>query len=350
MENKFSKAEMRPLPQRRKTEGGLEIDAEGYNLSFGLLLKAPVVIPCKTNWHGTIELCLWNDVETYHREQAHEAYHSSANRLALDYNSRQSGSTAWITVKYSDYDPKILSEYLITNGLNHLVRRILCLHLTLFQRRRILANSFCASSGSSKMVWSLTPPDGDAIVDSIAWGLPSVSTSDLTAALVSAIQAFHDHPNTSDLRAMCLIRYNEAMNSVYIGERSEAYWRILESLGEHFPRHANVDSQHDVVVKLLKNPTTKRLKTLQFFLNSMLTANCKYNDSIVAQAFDYRNLVMHEYLSPNGRMSGNDCGVYDFLRNSAERCILHLLNVPTDFHKPIRSNTRQGFVVNEMYI
>ena len=165
-------------------------------------------------------------------------------------------------------------------------------------------------------------------MDSKGYGEPLISYDNSANCLNQSVKVYGslDQEEKNQLEGL-LIRYNETLNLPYTYERAEAYWRIIEWLGDE-----NLPSGYNNEYERLKNiiGIKKDSRNLKKFIKTILDHNIKYTDQEITDSFNFRNVSMHEYLNIK-KINAIKIPLV-FLNNCVEIIILSRLKIDMSFY------------------
>lgn len=308
-----------------------ETDTYVLNLSFGRLIDKPY----KFNWHfkelspliggdANIEFELFNVAQQLENERELEKYHSLYNKQKLNYNPRASRQTGVLRVTYPDF--KAEYSYQFTEQVGAFLHDVIAYMLGFFQRRRIIFGTPRLTS-TEQFVYAMPPFLAGELIDSIGYGAPLIAYVDTECCMVKALNAFSKLSNANkDTILMLLRRYNETLNLPYTYERFEAFWRIIEALGNDATHTPAINLEYKRLLDVLKINRSLNLKSV---VAAMRTYGVSYTDKDLIESRKGRNDIMHDYLDSSIIHDSSMADNFRFLKESVEFIIASMLSLDT---------------------
>ncbi|MBD2085957.1 hypothetical protein NDI49_27725 [Trichocoleus sp. ST-U3] len=305
-------------------------DTYVYNLFFGCLVEQPIKFDYTfTNLkdingqQAHVFFELFNDRDHFPVEKDFLEFNSLENKQKIGHNFRACANTGYLRIIYPYFDSD--DSYAYTEKVNLFLQLFVTYLLTFYQRRRVIFGCPKLTSGD-RIILTIPPFAAGEFIDSIGYGEPLVPYSATQECLTNAIATY---ANFNELEKkhieMLLMRYNETLNLPYSYERVEAFWRILEALGnsENFSEHENEEYERIKAVIGIK----KNSGTLKKFLKTLIDHGLTYTNDEIKDSFDFRNKTTHEYLNSSIVEEPYLSSVFRFLNICIELVILSILKI-----------------------
>ena len=307
------------------------------NFFFGEILETPIEFKytfneLKDNEGNEAELVfeLYNDDYHYPIEKEFREFNSLEKKQEVGHNFKACAKTGIIKVKYSSFNSD--DSFAYTEVVSLFLQNFVSYLLTFFQRRRIILGIHHLRSGD-KFIYSMPPFLAGELVDSVGYGEPLIPYKDTQICLNSAIEKYSNATEDEKKNiTMLLLRYNETLNLPYSYERIEAYWRIMEALGETNYLTQNEQREYARIKSVIGMRPNRESGNLQSFIKTLHEYNINYTDDDIVNSFDFRNKTIHEYLNPDIVKEPYLSSVFRFLHRSIEIIILNTLNIDTQFY------------------
>lgn len=272
----------------------------------------------------TIYFNLKNNESIFLMEEEFKKFNSIEEKQQIGHNTHAAAHTGLIEAIYPKYQLK--DSYIFSETVNVFLQNFIAYLLTFFQRRRVIVGILDFSYSKERM--SFPPFLAGENVDSIGYGEPLISYDNTNVCLSRSIETYVKC-NTSQTEIIegLLIRYNETLNLPYSYERSEAYWRIIESLGNE-SLNSSQKKEYERLKKYIG--IKKQSGNLKKVISTLINHQIEYSDNNIKDAFNFRNTSTHEYLNIKKISSSQDPFV--FLNQCVELIILSKLNIETKYY------------------
>lgn len=301
------------------------------NFFFGKVLNEPISFDFTFNELKDINgdsanICfrLKNNSEIFPVEKDFAEFNSISLKQEVGHNFHAAVHTGNLEVAYSRF--KIEDSYLYTETVNLFLQNFISYLLTFFQRRRVIIG--IVNLKCDKPFFSFPPFLAGEIVDSIGYGEPLIPYDKTDKYLNESVKCYAglDYSEKTKIEGL-LVRYNETLNLPYTYERSESFWRIIESLSD-INLNSNQQIEYDRIKNLIGIRNNRESNNLKKFIKTLVDYGIKYADQDVKDAFIFRNYTIHEYLNINKINSA--ASPFLFLNKCVEIIIISLLKIDKD--------------------
>jgi len=299
------------------------------NFFFGCLVEQPIKFDYTfTNLkdidgqQAHVFFELFNDQECFALEKQFIDFNCLENKQKIGHNFRACANTGYLRIIHPSFDSN--DSYVYTEQVNSFMQYFVAYLLTFYQRRRVIFGCPKLTSGE-RIILAMPPFLAGEFVDSIGYGEPLIPYSATHECLTKAISTY---TNFNDIEKkhikMLLMRYNETLNLPYSYERVEAFWRIIEALGDiqNFSQEEN--QEYDRIKAVIG---TRKSGTLKKFIKTLIEHGLTYTDDEIKDSFDFRNKTTHEYLNPIIVQEPYLPSVFRFLNICIELVILSILKI-----------------------
>lgn len=305
------------------------------NFFFGEILQTPIEFrysfPELKDIEGNVaELIfeLFNDDFHFPIEKEFQEFNSIARKQEVGHNFRACAKTGKLRIKFNPFNSDNSYEY--TEKVGIFLQNFVAYLLTFFQRRRVIVGIPHLSSGE-RFVYSMPPFLAGELIDSIGYGELLILFKDTQACLNCAIDKYSNASDDEKKHIrMLLVRYNETLNLPYSYERVEAYWRIMEALGDANSLSHTEQTEYDRIRSVIG--MRKDSGNLKSFIKTLHDYNLSYTDDEVVNSFDFRNKTIHEYLNPDIMKESYLSSIFRFLQRSIEKILLVSLNIDVKYY------------------
>lgn len=306
------------------------------NFFFGEVLSAPIKFrfsfPELKDFNNNISEIIfeiYNDDHYFPVEKEFLEFNTVAKKQEIGHNFNACAQTGIVKVNYNSF--KSDNSYAYTEHVGMFIQHFLSYLLTFFQRRRIIIGVPRLTSGD-KFILSMPPFFAGEFIDSIGYGEPLISYKDTQNCLNSAVDKYSrmSEDERKHIR-MLLVRYNETLNLPYSYERIEAYWRIIEALGDSKLMNDAQQKEYNRIRNVIG--MQKESGNLKSFIIALSDYNLSYTDDEIVNSFNFRNKTIHEYLNPDILNDTSISNIFRFLNKSTEKILLSSLNIDIKYYR-----------------
>ncbi|BAZ25964.1 hypothetical protein NIES4073_68700 [Kalymmatonema gypsitolerans NIES-4073] len=305
-------------------------DTYVLNFFFGRLLEEPIRFDYKfinlkdiNGKEAHVFFELLNDEENFPIEKEFFEFNSAENKQTIGHNFQACARTGHLRIIYPPFQSD--DSYAYTEQVNSFLQYFVAYLLTFFQRRRVIFGCPNITSGD-RIILAMPPFLAGEFVDSIGYGEPLIPYPVTQECLMKAISTYMNFDELEKKHIeMLLIRYNETLNLPYTYERVEAFWRILEVLGDIQILSQQEEQEYDRVKAVIG--IKKNSGTLKKFIKTLIDYDLTYTDDEIKNSFNFRNKTIHEYLNPSIIQEPYLPNIFRFLNICIEKVIIAILKI-----------------------